>query len=79
MITFRIKADVSEDHRVVLTLPPEVPTGPAELIVTIESPPSVPKGRKPGERLLKLAGPIDDLPADMARNHDHYFHGAPKR
>ncbi len=30
-------------------------------------------------RLLKLAGTVDDLPADMARNHDHYIHGAPKK
>lgn len=30
------------------------------------------------DRLLKLAGTVDDLPADMARNHDHYIHGAPK-
>lgn len=28
------------------------------------------------ERLLKLAGTVDDLPADMARNHDHYIHGS---
>jgi hypothetical protein len=27
------------------------------------------------DRLLKLAGTIDDLPSDMARNHDHYIHG----
>lgn len=27
------------------------------------------------ERLLGLAGTVDDLPADMARNHDHYIHG----
>jgi Rad3-related DNA helicase len=31
------------------------------------------------DRLLKLAGTVDDLPSDMARNHDHYIHGAPKR
>ena len=31
------------------------------------------------ERLAKLAGTVDDLPADMARNHDHYIHGAPKK
>jgi hypothetical protein len=31
------------------------------------------------ERLLKLAGTVDDLPVDMARNHDHYIHGTPKR
>ena len=31
------------------------------------------------DRLLKLAGTVDDLPSDMARNHDHYIHGGPKR
>ena len=31
------------------------------------------------ERLLSLAGTADDLLADMAKNHDHYIHGAPKR
>ena len=31
------------------------------------------------ERLIKLAGTVDDLPSDMARNHDHYIHGAPKQ
>ena len=31
------------------------------------------------DRLLKLAGTVDDLPSDMARNHDHYIHGASKR
>jgi hypothetical protein len=31
------------------------------------------------DRLLKLAGTVDDLPADMARNHDHYIHGGPKQ
>jgi ATP-dependent protease Clp ATPase subunit len=31
------------------------------------------------ERLLSLAGTVDDLPADMARNHDHYIHGSPKK
>ena len=29
--------------------------------------------------LLKLAGTVDDLPPDMAVNHDHYIHGTPKR
>lgn len=38
MITLRITADVGEDRRVVLTLPPEVPTGQAELVVTVASP-----------------------------------------
>ena len=29
--------------------------------------------------LLKHAGTVNSWPADMARNHDHYLHGAPKR
>jgi hypothetical protein len=37
MITIRIQAEIKDDHRVVLTLPPEVPTGHAELVVSIAS------------------------------------------
>jgi hypothetical protein len=29
--------------------------------------------------LLKFAGVVKDLPPDMARNHDHYLHGAAKK
>jgi hypothetical protein len=29
--------------------------------------------------LLKHAGCLTDLPADMAEQHDHYIHGTPKR
>lgn len=32
-----------------------------------------------GKRLLKFAGTIPGLPADMAENHDHYIHGQPKQ
>lgn len=32
-----------------------------------------------GQRLLKFAGIAKGLPSDMARNHDHYLHGAPKK
>ena len=31
------------------------------------------------QSLLELAGTVNDLPSDMARNHDHYIHGSPKR
>ena len=37
MITLRIKAVVPNHRRVEVTLPPEVPTGPAELTVTVDS------------------------------------------
>jgi len=26
-----------------------------------------------------VSGKAEGLPADMARNHDHYIHGAPKK
>lgn len=32
-----------------------------------------------GEALLKVAGAAQGLPADMAHNHDHYLHGAPRK
>src|SRR4051794_39438009 len=38
MIALRMTTNVPDNRRVVLTLPPEVPTGPAELVVTLESP-----------------------------------------
>jgi hypothetical protein len=37
MITFRVSTDVKDDRRIVLTLPPEVPIGKNELIVSIAS------------------------------------------
>jgi hypothetical protein len=38
MVTFRFATEVKEDRRVVLTLPAEVPTGRAELVVTVATP-----------------------------------------
>lgn len=46
MITIRITADIKDDHRVVLVLPPEVPVGQAELVVTVESPAPAPKRQR---------------------------------
>jgi hypothetical protein len=37
MITFRISTEVKADRQVVVTLPPEVPMGKAELVVTVAS------------------------------------------
>ena len=31
------------------------------------------------EALKDFIGVADDLPADLARNHDHYLYGAPKK
>ena len=30
-------------------------------------------------KLLKLAGTVEGLPADMAAEHDHYLYGTPKK
>jgi hypothetical protein len=32
-----------------------------------------------GQRLMKYAGTAKGLPSDLARNHDHYLHGMPKK
>lgn len=32
-----------------------------------------------GLRLKKFSGTAKRLPRDMARNHDHYLHGRPKK
>ena len=32
-----------------------------------------------GRRLKRFAGTAKQLPDDMARNHDHYLHGRPKK
>lgn len=31
------------------------------------------------EKLRKLAGTVEGLPSDLARNHDHYLYGRPKK
>jgi hypothetical protein len=31
------------------------------------------------DRLAALDGAAEGLPSDLARNHDHYLHGLPKR
>jgi hypothetical protein len=47
--------------------------------IVVETPAAPAQKPALGERLRKLAGTVDDLPSDMARNHDHYIHGTPKR
>lgn len=48
-------------------------------IVAVE--PIEPAGREAtlGQRLRRFSGSARGLPRDMARNHDHYLHGPPKR
>ncbi len=37
------------------------------------------QGQTLGQKLMKYAGVIQDERTDLARNHDHYLHGAPKK
>jgi hypothetical protein len=55
MITFRISADVRDDHQIMLTLPPEVPVGKNELIVTIAAPHSPEQPKRPRSSLADWA------------------------
>ena len=32
-----------------------------------------------GKQLLRFAGVAKGLPSDLARNHDYYLHGLPKK
>jgi hypothetical protein len=54
----------------------QLPDGTRVEVIVRESPE---RGSTLRDRLLSLAGTVDDLPADMARNHDHYIHGTPKQ
>lgn len=31
------------------------------------------------DKMLRLSAKVQGLPSDLARNHDHYLHGHPKR
>jgi hypothetical protein len=53
MITVRVSADIHEDRRVVLTLPPEVPVGRSELSVSVAE--SEPEASRPRSSLADWA------------------------
>lgn len=72
----QIITGVVKNGVVVLENGSQIPEGTrVEVIV----PEAAEKKRTLRDRLLNLAGTVDDLPSDMARNHDHYIHGAPKK
>jgi hypothetical protein len=54
MITLHISAEVKEDRQVVLTLPPDVPLGKAEMVVTI-TPQTNGPAKRPGTSLADWA------------------------
>ena len=62
-----------------IKLPVHVPDG-TRLEITLPAESAETDHRRTlAERYAKFVGLADDLPPDMAKNHDHYLHGAPKR
>ena len=60
---------------VVLDDPVKLPDG-AEVRVEVLQPRSEPTL---ADRLRSVIGSVKGLPRDLARNHDHYLHGMPKK
>jgi len=65
-----LDATVINGH-IVLNQPQPLPEG-ARVKIEVLSEPTL-------AFLLKYAGKANDLPADLAENHDHYLHGRPKQ
>ena len=57
-----------------------LPDGTVVRVEPLAEPDSA-RGQSPSlaEKLCRLAGKAQGLPADLARNHDHYLHGLTKR
>jgi len=82
MTEIRFSTVIGEDR--VIRLPSQITLapGPIEVIVRPQRNGAAPsEPREPiGRRLARFAEehPDLDLPEDLARNHDHYAHGAPR-
>ena len=51
----------------------ELDSAPAEIAAQDDHPETL------GQKLMKYAGLIQDAPTDLARQHDHYLYGTPKK
>lgn len=60
--------------RVEVCIPPETEPEPAS-----PADERVEGGETLHDALKEFIGVVDDMPSDLARNHDHYIHGAPKK
>ena len=58
---------------VVLETDQPLPEGTRVRVETVDESDAV------GKRLLRFAGTVKDLPADMTERHDHYIQRTPKR
>jgi hypothetical protein len=68
---------VVEDGKVVLPPGTELPTGTRVRVEPLIS--EQRKDQSLREALGKFIGIADDVPDDLAQNHDHYIHGTAKK
>ncbi len=71
-----------ENGVVVFDKPVSLPNGTAVRVEVLEAPVKVKGADQPGHFLhhyKEVIGTVTDLPADAARNHDHYLFGLPKK
>ena len=64
---------------VVLEDPKALPDGTEVKVEPVKRPRHRTQEPDLSDKLLKWAGTCKGLPHDLARNHDHYLHGGPKR
>ena len=69
MISFRISADIKDDRQIVLDIPPEVPIGKAELVVTVE-PQAAGLSRRPATSLADWADQYAEDWGDQLSSED---------
>lgn len=63
-----------ENGMAVFDEPASLPEGmKVRIVPLVES-----NGRTLAERFKNIIGAAQNLPEDMAENHDHYLHGTPK-
>jgi hypothetical protein len=67
-----------KNGKIILDGSPALPEG-APVKVEIIPRPKSKRALTLGEKLLKIAGTAKGLPSDLAKNHDHYLYGRPKR
>jgi hypothetical protein len=65
-----------EHGKVTLPAGVKLPSGTKVRIETLDDLAAQPRL---AETLQEFVGIFNDLPRDLARNHDHYLHGAPKK
>ena len=68
MITMQITVEVKDDRQVVFTLPPEVPTGATDLVVTISPQPA--EKKKPRTSLAEWAEANAENWGDQIKSED---------